>query len=81
MDGLGRPSTIGGYTFLFNYLISFVVYSGGRVKLNIGQPEAVLGHSKHSCRLGFASFITCPNDIFVGAEPIGPSLFSSLELP
>ena len=33
MDGLGRPSTIGGYTFSFNYLITFVVYSGVRYNL------------------------------------------------
>ena len=27
MDRLGRPSTLGGYTLSFNYLITFVVYS------------------------------------------------------
>lgn len=27
MDGVGRPSTTGGDTFSFNFLVSFVVYS------------------------------------------------------
>ena len=30
VDRLGRPSTLGGYTLSFNYLITFVVYSGNR---------------------------------------------------
>ena len=32
MDRLGRPSTLGGYTLSFNYLITFVVYSGPMYK-------------------------------------------------
>ena len=32
MERLGRPSTIGGYTFSFNYLVSFVVYSEGQTR-------------------------------------------------
>ena len=37
MDGLGRPSTIGGYTFTFNYLMIFVVYSDGAYDFSCGQ--------------------------------------------
>ena len=36
MDRLGRPSTLGGYTLSFNYLIPFVVYSGPRLKRHSG---------------------------------------------
>ena len=52
MDRLGRPSTLGGYTLSFNYLITFVVYSGALYNLSDDQVEYQMRD-----RLSFVRFL------------------------